>query len=156
MFNFNVHPAIQQERLNICKKCKWYDDKTVILGKTGWCGTPIIGRSVEPEDYTVTYYREKIKLCGCLMEKKVMFRFTSCPAHKWHALNWSKREIAQLDEFINKLVGANKLEQATVSELYAWYSKITGKMQQPSQCASCIRDLIKEFRRQLGKQQDKK
>ena len=156
MFNFNVHPAIQQERLNICKKCKWYDEKTVILGKTGWCGTPVIGDTVELEENNVTYYKEKIKLCGCHMPTKVMFRFTSCPAHKWHALNWSKREIAQLDEFIDRAKGLNKIDQATNQELFAWYSKVTGRLQQPSQCVTCIRELIKEFRRQLGKQQDKK
>jgi hypothetical protein len=87
------------------------------------------------------------------MPTKVMFRFTSCPAHKWHALNWSKREIAQLDEFINRVKDLPKIDQATNQELFAWYSKVTGTLQLPSQCASCIRDLIKEFRRQLGKQQ---
>lgn len=143
MFNFNVHPAQQQERLNICKKCKWYND--------GWCGTPFIGGTVEPEENNVTYYKEKIKLCGCNLQAKTWFRFTSCPAHKWHALNWSSREIAQLDQYIDKVKDATKMEQSDVSELYAWYSKITGKAQQPSQCASCIKDLIKEFRRQLGK-----
>jgi hypothetical protein len=136
MFNFNVHPAQQQERLNICKKCKFYND--------GWCGTPLIGGTVEPEENNVTYYKEKIKLCGCWMP--------SCPAHKWHALNWSKREIAQLDTFIGKVKDATKIEQSDVNELYAWYSKITKQVQKPSQCPSCIRDLIKEFRRQLGKQ----
>ena len=146
MYNFNVPPVIQRERLEICKKCKFYNVKW------GTCGTPLIGGKVDPEENFVSYYKEPIKLCGCFMSHKVKYRFTSCPAHKWHALNWSKREIAQLDEFINKVVGATKLEQATVNELYAWYSKITGRLQQPSQCASCIRDLIKEFRRQLGKQ----
>jgi hypothetical protein len=144
MFNFNVHPAIQQERLNTCKKCKWFND--------GWCGTPVIGNTVEPEENNVTYYKEKIRLCGCHMPTKVMFRFTSCPAHKWHALNWSKREIAQLDEFINRIKDLPKIDQETNQELFAWYSKVTGTLQRPSQCASCIRDLIKEFRRQLGKQ----
>lgn len=151
MFNFNVPQSIKIERLNICKKCKWYDEKTVILGKTGWCGTAVIGKTVDPEENYVTYYKEKIKLCGCHMPTKTMFRFTSCPAHKWHALDWSQREIQQLDEFINRLGNPHKIEGEDAAELFAWFSKITKKPQQVSQCASCIKELIKEFRRQLGK-----
>jgi len=124
MYNFNVPPVIQRERLEICKKCKWYNHKW------GTCGTPLIGGTVDPEENFVTYYKEPVKLCGCFMSHKVKYRFTSCPAHKWSALNWSDADILKLNEFIES---------------------ITGKREQPTTCASCIRELITEFRRQLGK-----
>jgi hypothetical protein len=60
-------------------------------------------------------------------------------------------EIAALDEFIKRVSKANKIEQEDLQMLYYWFSKITKKNEKPSGCASCIRDLIKEFRRQLGK-----
>jgi len=145
MLNFNVPLHIQRERLNICKSCKFYKSTF------GTCGTPLIGGKVEPEENSVTYYKEKIKLCGCFMEVKTKFRFTSCPANKWHALDMKPEEIKALDEFINRINKANKIQQDDMQMLYYWYSKITKKHQQPSGCASCIRDLINEFSRQLGK-----
>jgi len=62
-----------------------------------------------------------------------------------------EEEIAALDEFIKRVSKANKIEQEDLNLLYYWYSKITKKHERPSGCASCIRDLITEFRRQLGK-----
>jgi hypothetical protein len=150
MFNFNVPPIIQRERLEICKKCKWFNEKW----KT--CGTPLVGGNVQPEENEVTYYKEKIKLCGCFMEQKVKFRFTSCPARKWNALDWSEIEIKKLDEFIQRIHGKAKIDHEDVALLYYWMGKITKKHEKPSGCASCIRDLISEFRRQLGKIQESK
>jgi hypothetical protein len=85
------------------------------------------------------------------MSHKVKYRFTSCPASKWHALNWSQNQIEKLDKFIGKISKANKIEDDDRQQLYDWYGQITGRREQASACASCIRDLINEFRRQLGK-----
>lgn len=60
-------------------------------------------------------------------------------------------EIRALDEFIQRVNKANKIAQDDLQLLYYWYSKVTKKHEKPSGCASCIRDLINEFRRQLGK-----
>jgi ribosomal protein L34E len=62
-----------------------------------------------------------------------------------------EEEIAALDTFIGTVSKANRIESEDLQMLYYWYSKITKKHERPSGCASCIRDLIKEFRRQLGK-----
>ena len=145
MFNFNVPQSIKIERLNICKKCKFYQPTF------GTCGTPLIGGTVEPEENNVTYYKEKIKLCGCFMDVKTKFRFTSCPANKWFAIDMKPEDIAALDVFIQRVSKANKIEQEDLHQLYTWYGKITKRTERPSGCASCIRDLIHEFRRQLGK-----
>lgn len=145
MFNFNVPPIVQKERIEICKKCKFYN------AKWGTCGTPVVGNAVEPEENNVTFYKEKIKLCGCFMNHKVKYRFTSCPANKWHALNWSQAQIEKLDAFITRLSASHKIDDMDRQQLYDWYSKITGRHEQASTCASCIRDMINEFRRQLGK-----
>jgi hypothetical protein len=111
----------------------------------------LIGGTVEPEENNVTYYKEKIKLCGCFMDVKTKFRFTSCPANKWFAIDMKPEDIAALDVFIQRVSKANKIEQEDLHQLYTWYGKITKKTERPSGCASCIRDLITEFRRQLGK-----
>ena len=136
---------IQRERLSICQKCKFFK------ASTASCGTLIIGQTVDLEENNVTHYKEKIKLCGCVMPVKTKFRFASCPARKWFALDWKQEEIAALDEFIHRIHKANKIESEDLKLLYYWFSKVTGKHQQASGCASCIRDLITEFRRQLGK-----
>jgi hypothetical protein len=109
-----------------------------------------------PEENEVTYYKENIKLCGCFMDVKTKFRFTSCPAHKWFAIDMKPEEIAALDVFIARITKSNKIEQDDLQMLYYWFSKITKKHEKPSACGTCIRDLINEFRRQLGKVNDKK
>ena len=116
MLRFNVPLHIQQERLNICKSCKFFNSKF----KT--CGTPIVGNKVDPEENNVTYYKAKIKLCGCFMEVKTQFRFASCPANKWFAHDMKPEEITVLDEFINRVNKANKIEQQDIQLLYHWYS----------------------------------
>ena len=145
MLNFNVPLHIQRERLNTCKKCKFF--KSV----TQSCGTLLVGKTVDAEENSVTYYKEKIKLCGCIMPIKTKFVFASCPAHKWFALDWKEDEIAALDEFIQRIHKANKIEPHDLQQLYAWASKVIGKKQDVSGCASCIRDMITKFRRQLNK-----
>ena len=49
-----VSKNIQNERLNICKSCDWYD--------------------------TAEF---RCKHCGCYMEQKVKFAASSCPIFKW-------------------------------------------------------------------------
>ena len=145
MLNFNVLPKIRSERFAICQSCKFYNTTF------GTCGTPVIGQYVELEENTKKHYKEKIQLCGCVMRIKTKLRFASCPAHKWFALDWKQEEIAELNEFIHRIHKANKIEAQDLQQLYKWATKMTGVHQQPSGCASCIRDLINEFRRQLNK-----
>jgi hypothetical protein len=90
--------------LSICQKCKFFK------ASTASCGTLIIGQTVDLEENNVTHYKEKIKLCGCVMPVKTKFRFASCPAHKCFALDWKQEEIAALDEFIHRIHKANKIE----------------------------------------------
>lgn len=60
-------------------------------------------------------------------------------------------EITALDSFIQRINKANKIEQSDLEQLYTWYGKITKRNEKVSACPTCIRDLITEFRRQLGK-----
>jgi hypothetical protein len=145
MLNFNVPSQVQRERLSICKKCKFYNSTF------GTCGTPIVGNNIKAEENDVTYYKEKIKLCGCFMDIKTKFRFASCPARKWFAQDMEQNEIAELDAFIKRISKANRVTNEDLKILYYWYGKITKKHQRPSGCASCVRDLINEFYRQLSK-----
>jgi hypothetical protein len=88
------------------------------------------------------------------MPLKTKFKFTSCPAHKWHAHEWSNSDIIELAEFITSIQKANKLTPDDVTRLNAYVNRMTGKNQPISNCPACIRELLSEFQRQLGKVTD--
>ena len=46
--------TIQNERLDLCKNCDWYDSK-----------------------------ESRCKHCGCFMEQKVKYAASTCPIFKW-------------------------------------------------------------------------
>ncbi len=66
-------------------------------------------------------------------------------------MNWSEKDILALSDFIERIDGAPKITQEDNEVLFRFFSQMTGKREQPTTCASCIRELITEFRRQLGK-----
>lgn len=144
MLNFNVLPKIRSERFAICQSCKFYNTTF------GTCGTPVVGQYVELDDNIKKHYKEKIQLCGCVMRIKTKLRFASCPAHKWSAENFTAHDIAQLTKFVKSIDGKSKLDAEQLRMLFNWKSRITNKPEQVSQCGSCIKDLIKELKKQLG------
>lgn len=147
MYNFNVPLHIKNQRMQTCSKCKFFNSTFQT------CGTPVIGGKAMPEN-DVTYYKEPIQLCGCFMPLKTKFKFTSCPAHKWHAHEWSNSDIIELSEFITSIQAANKLTSSDVTKLNAYVNRMTGKNQPIGNCPECIRQLLSEFKRQLGKLTD--
>jgi hypothetical protein len=143
MFNIKtVQPAVYQARLSICHKCTFFKKET------GSCGTLKV---FPPFGETVTYYRRKIKLCGCVVKWKVKYRLSSCPAGKWSSEALTKAEVAELREFVLPLENRAKLEADELRKLFVWFNKVTGERQQITTCPSCVKsvltDLIKEVKR---------
>lgn len=145
---FIVPPAIQAERLNTCRACKWYNKKF------GTCGTPVVGSDEYDEDEieirnTKTHYRKKIKLCGCFMNVKTKLTFASCPAEKWSSFRLSKDEINELKKFLRSIAKNGQVDEKQARELWNWKSKLTGRREQYTLCPGCVRDLISALNREL-------
>jgi hypothetical protein len=122
----------------MCKACKFYK------AETGSCGTLIVGQ-------TVTHYRNKVKLCGCVMKWKAKYRFSSCPIGKWDSVNVSKQDIEHIAEFIHSIKSKPTITAEENAKLFRYISKVTGVHQPPSGCGSCVKsaitDLLKEVNR---------
>jgi len=135
---FLVPQAIRQQRLDICKGCKWYKPSTRS------CGTLIIGGTVTDEN-TVSHYRKKIKLCGCPMPHKVKYTFAKCPADKWGMFKLDEDQFANLKKFVLSLQVKYKLEDEVIERMFRWKESITGKREPRTRCERCIRDLYTEL-----------
>lgn len=143
---FIVPPVVQRNRLDECRNCKYHKD-TPLVGIT--CGTFLTGGDAEPEK--VTYYRRKVKLCGCKMSWKTKYALAKCPIGKWDVHNLTDQQIENLQIFIDELTGKSTLKPEQVQKLFQWKSRLTGKREEPQYCASCVRDLIAEMRDNLLK-----
>ena len=128
-----VKPEISADRMRTCKACKFYNTTTQS------CGTLAIGD-------TVTYYRNKIKLCGCIMPLKTKFHMAKCPAGKWEPVALTETQIKKLKEFIQSIENQGKLTGQQVSKLFEWKARMTGKLDQMSTCSDCVRKLLKEMK----------
>jgi uncharacterized protein YlzI (FlbEa/FlbD family) len=159
---FNVHPSVRLKRLEICKDCKFYKPST------GSCGTLIIGGIKElerpcildaniegsPEDELanrVSYYRKKIKLCGCIMSWKTKYTLSSCPAGKWGAERLTGTQIELLQTFLKSLNGKQTIVFEDVKKLYEWKSKLTGKHEPITTCGTCVGELILEMNKEINR-----
>jgi hypothetical protein len=134
-----VPPTIEAKRMSTCKGCKFF------YPTAGTCGTPVIGEKV-------TYYRNKVKLCGCIMRVKTKFTMFSCPIGKWGAENAKGEPIA--DEVINNfkvfaeyIHTLNTLDDSDIHEIYAWKERLTGQpvpMGSRTRCVPCLKDMVEE------------
>lgn len=138
-----VHPSVQQERMSVCKACKFF------VKSTGSCGTLIVGQSVEPEKVPV--YRKKIRLCGCVMKWKTKYRLSSCPAGKWQPENLSHAEINQLREFIVPLSKQATINDAERGQLFKWFTKLTGQRQNATTCGACVKSVIDDLMKEINR-----
>jgi hypothetical protein len=148
MPNFNVPQQIRKSRLDTCIKCKFYKPETTS------CGTYIIGNALTPEQLAeielendITWYKKKKRLCGCDMIWKTKFSFSSCPIGRWGKYRLTDEETKQLNEFISTIPMKGTIFSSQVSELYQWFSRMTGRKERP--CGSCVGQLIQEFKKQL-------
>jgi hypothetical protein len=128
-----VKPEVSAERMRTCKSCKFYKSETQS------CGTLLLGD-------TVTYYRNKIKLCGCIMPIKTKFHMAKCPAGKWEQVALTEVQIEKLKEFMQSIENKGKLTGQQVQKLFEWKARITGRTEQTSTCSDCVRKLLKEMK----------
>jgi hypothetical protein len=133
-----VPPAIFNERIAKCRSCKFFKKET------GSCGTLITGQ-------TVTHYRNKIRLCGCVMKWKAKYRFSSCPIGQWEAYNVSKKDIQDIRHFIVPLSKKSSLTPDEQKQLFAYFDKITGKVNPRTTCPPCVKSIITDILKEVNR-----
>jgi len=129
--------AQRKERLETCKKCKFFNHNF------GTCGTPYTGEEV-------TFYRKKYRTCGCIMATKTWLPFAECPVGKWLAMDGFGEEYKQ--EVIDTLAEYdNKPDKDNLRKVFALYKKILGSAghhinPNDLSCGYCKNNRIKELR----------
>ncbi len=133
-----VPPKIFNERLDTCKACKFFKPQT------GSCGTLILGD-------TVTHYRNKIKLCGCVMKWKAKYRLSSCPAGKWQPVNVSTDEIKSIEKFIRSIENKASITHDENKQLFEYFNKITGYREKVTTCAPCVKSVLEDMKKEINR-----
>lgn len=142
-----VTQKIQADRLTICKGCKWFNAKYLT------CGTPLFGKKVEEDtaainDNKVTYYKRKIKLCGCFMRVKTKYTWASCPADKWGMVNITPDELKKVKELLMKYEGRTSFESRELAPLVQALSKISGRnIPMCTSCGGSVRQLLDDLKK---------
>lgn len=133
---FRANEKLRTERMTECRACEHYNKEH------GTCGTP---RWLKPQGDTVTHYRSKRKLCGCKMSLKVQLPWSSCPLGKWKG-NVSPDQMKRIVKYVKTVEGKSTFYPDDLKLLYEFMSLIAGKHIPVSNCASCVKDAIKELR----------
>lgn len=158
MFKLNVPARVKAQRINICSQCKFFKTETTSCGKlmtlkaliTGTHGGLVDPAEVAEDNVNdVTYYKKKVRLCGCDMLDKAKFAFATCPIGKWGKYKLSDEETQLLTDFVQTLPSSGKLSSDQVTEVVRWFEKMTGKPMR--RCDNCIRQMVKELQLQTGK-----
>jgi len=145
---FITPPRIRNERLAICKACKWFVKSTMSCGPLR--PQNLLGaKKVEvdaDEDLTVRHYRKKVKLCGCDMTVKTKLAFVSCPAEKWVSMsmdpNKAIKKAREIRDFILPLKSASRIEGEDLRKLFEYASLIEDRRVPYTTCPPCIREMI--------------
>ena len=134
---------VQAERQAICHECKWYKEST------DSCGTLVFGNRFEDSILrllNVTYYKRKIRLCGCKIAWKVKFKAQQCPAGKWLRDGITDEDIEQIKEWLDQLPKRSRWSVDELKPFYVVASKVKGVNIEPSTCTQCLHDLISEMK----------
>lgn len=157
MFKLNVPARVRSERINLCSQCKFFKEDTMT------CGTPmsiksfatgehggLVDMSEVPDDNVnkVSYYKKKVRLCGCPVMDKAKYAFEACPIGRWGKYRLSDKDAQVLSEFIKSLPTKGKLSNQEVNQVIAWFEKMTGKPVR--RCDNCVRAMVKELRLQTA------
>lgn len=93
-----VSPEIRNQRMEICKKCEYYDDRQV-----------------------------RCRHCGCFLEHKVKFSIDSCPLKKWDTSSVDWVENGGFEQVIEQLQKPEEVPnhpmfpiEAHIGELFSW------------------------------------
>jgi len=125
-------------RRSICDACEFY------AKKSGTCGTPILGNKVN-------YKGNKVKLCGCFMNIKILLKTSSCPIGRWNA-EVKKEDLTKMRELVKDLPNVISAQQLT--EVHDMWTIATGLPRKRTNCASCVRKMIKELRQFIASEDD--
>ena len=157
MFKLNVPARVKAERINICSQCKYFKEETTSCGtlmnlKNFVNGTHggLVDPSEVPDDTVnhVTYYKKKVRLCGCDMMDAAKFSLKSCPLGKWGRYRLNDADTELLMTFVRSLPTTGKLSSAQVDDVVRWFEKMSGRPMK--RCDNCIRQIIKELQLQTG------
>lgn len=150
MLTLNVPQTVRQTRLQHCFNCKYY------VASTKSCGTVILGGTIDdadiPDANVVTYYRKKVRLCGCRMHEKTRYAFATCPIGKWQSYKLSTKQTIELAKFLKSIPDKGILELETVNKIYAYFETMAGR--RISRCDKCVPDMLRELRKQIGESTD--
>lgn len=150
MLTLNVPQTVRQTRLQHCFNCKYY------VKDTKSCGTLILGGGIDdadiPEANVITYYRRKVRLCGCRMHEKTRYPFFSCPIGKWQTYKLGAKETIALADFLKTIPDKGILDTETVNKIYTYFETMSGR--RISRCDKCIPDMLREMRKQIGHSTD--
>lgn len=149
-----IEKSKQQARLTTCSECKFYRKQTKS------CGPLIVGQTLtdeEKEELQITYYRKKVRLCGCYMPEKVKLAWSSCPVDKWGPiirdvdLKVIETEREDILAFLNELRKTKSVAPDQLKKLYELGSQMMQKKIQPTTCPPCVNDMINYLYRELTK-----
>jgi iron-sulfur cluster repair protein YtfE (RIC family) len=129
-----VNSALKQQRMEICKSCEHFTNKTT-------CGTPVIGNEVIVNG-------EVLHTCGCIMTVKTSLSAEHCPLGKWSSERLSKVDGCALKDFILSLYEYHVTNEQ-LQKLFSYKSKISGRHEQVTTCPSCVKDLIENLKKQI-------
>lgn len=144
--------TIQERRWSICKSCKFYKPST------NSCGTLIIGRRITDEErkeleeeLNITYYRKKLRLCGCVLSLKIPLPYQKCPVDKWGFGDCTKEEYEELKTFLSNVPMLGTFKSEHILQLNQWYKRITGIKKNVPLCGNCIKQTIADMKQMVDK-----
>ena len=123
----------QAARLDVCRSCEHFTSK-------GTCGTPVIGNEVIVNG-------EKLRTCGCIMRVKASLKSSFCPLGKWTGEALTKEEACALKRLLKSIDG--QVVGETITELFMYKSKLSGRHEPVTTCAPCVRELIENLKKQV-------
>lgn len=155
MLNLNVPPAVKNLRYKMCRACKFYKPITDSCGTfrlLNPLGQKLTKDEIEEidKDNTITYYRKKTRLCGCICDIKTKVPFEYCPIGKWASYQLTEQQLVELKAFLQTFPKTGQISRDYITQLYDWASIASGEKQKVKNCAECIKGVLREFNRQLN------
>jgi len=138
-----VKKSVEVERMNVCRACPVYQESSRSCG-------PLLNKLMpHPVEQTMEVNGEVIifKPCGCRLDLKTKFPFTSCPAGKWGPFAITKAQQYELKEWLIKVKGTtgDQYTGIDITTLARWKSLATGMRITPTTCEPCVKQDIDDM-----------
>ena len=131
--DFLVTSDEARNRINICTSCVHF--------KRGFCGTPVIGKTVKHEG-------KDVKLCGCEMHIKTELVSSQCPIGKWGYGKLKFEQIARAKRLLDIYTENGKIKNVSINANMLtdlWY-QLTGEHKKVN-CSGCAKEIINGLQR---------